>query len=378
MHIRRSGRHHTAPARAAAAAAVGAALIVPLTGAVPGTSEPAETATDAPAVADGVSPSAVPTSTGTPNRDEKSDDPTPNEDEPTPDEGTVARSEYHGGKEGGWVRLVDADRPGSIGIRATGPFDCTLGGRERTCRIAEGGILAPGFGSKDIPQPAAGGADRYYFSKDPQIEMTITDGKPTITKIDETAQVSTSPFEEPSPSPTDVPTQGPTNDPTDEPSPEPTNAPPEGDPPGDDDPRRESEPREDDRPESTAPPSSLEDPNSGNGRRSVRVPGQAGDDWAPTGDGSSQHPHDNYADPVPRAPDGDASAADDAISAENSPGGQSDGSAETSADSAEDDAADLASATGSAWAIGGLVGIAAVAIGLVVFILGRSRRRRAH
>ena len=375
MHIRRSG-HHTAPARAAAAAAVGAALIVPLTGAVPGATEPAETATGAPSVTDGVSPSGEPTPTVGPTSDEKTEEPDPDEDKVV-----KAKSDYHGGKEGGWVRIVHADRPGSKGVKVPEPFDCTLGGVERSCKITEDGILAPAFGS-NIPLTAAGEAERYYFSKDPRIEMTITDGKPEITKIDQTAKVSTSPFEDPSPSPTDDPTQGPSDEPTDEPttepSPEPTSGPPEDDSPGDDDPRRDSEPREDDSPESTAPPSSPEDPNSGNGRRSVRVPGQAGDDWAPTGDGSGQNPHYNYADPVPRAPGGDESAAEDAISAEDSPGGETDGPAETSADSADDDATDMASATGSAWAIGGLLGIAAVAIGLVVFILGRSRRHRAH
>lgn len=374
MHIRRSG-HHTAPARAAAAAAVGAALIVPLTGAVPGASEPAETATGAPTVSDGVSPSGVSTRTEDPAPDEKTKEADPDEDK------VVKAKSHYRGEEGGWVRIVHADRPGSKAVDKSEPFDCTLGGEEHSCKIVEGGALAPAFGS-NIPLPATGKAERYYFSKDPDIEMTIADGKPEITKIDQTAKVSTSPFEDPSPSPTDDPTQGPSDEPTDEPttepSPEPTNGPPEDDSPGDDDPRRDSEPREDDSPESTAPPSSPEDPNSGNGRRSVRVPGQAGDDWAPTGDGSGQNPHYNYADPVPRAPGGDESAADDAISAKDPGGGETGGPAETSADSADDDATDMASATGSAWAIGGLVGIAAVAIGLVVFILGRSRRRRAH
>lgn len=373
MDIRRSGRRHTAPARAAAAAAVGVALIVPLTGAAPGTSEPAATATGAPALTDRLSPSETPTPTADPSPDEKPAEPTPDGDT------TVnATSVYHGGEDGGWVRLVNADDPHSTGIGESGPFDCTLGGHKRTCRIAEGGILVPASTPKITPLPAAGRSERYYFSKDPQIEMTITDGKPKITKIDKTAQVSTSPFDEPTPSPTDAPTQSPTDDPTDVPSPEPTNAPTEDDPPDDDGLRREPDPSEDDQPDSTAPPSSPEDPNSGNGRRSVRVPGQAGDDWAPTGDGSNQQPQYNYADPVPRAPGDDESATDDAISAEGSPGGQTEGSAEAGADSADDDAADLASATGSGWAIGGLVGIAAVAIGLVVFVLGRSDRRRAH
>lgn len=376
MDTRRSGRRHTAPARAAAAAAVGAALIVPLTGAAPGTSEPAATATGAPTVSDGVSPSGVSTPTEDPSPDEKTKEADPDEDSiegytKYRNDGTVQFFK----KQDGHLKAKDLD----------GSFDCNIEGFAPKCSIDNGGFLivaqthfAEPASAPDLPRSG----EHIQFREDPKITFEVGSDKKLKVTSDRIPLEALGDPDSPSPSPTDDPTQGPSDEPTDEPtaepSPEPTNGPPDDDSPSDDDPRRDSEPREDDSPESTAPPSSPEDPNSGNGRRSVRVPGQAGDDWAPTGDGSGQNPHYNYADPVPRAPGGDESAADDAISAKGSRGGETGGPAETSADSADDDATDMASATGSAWAVGGLVGIAAVAIGLVVFILGRSRRRRAH
>ncbi|MFL0575517.1 hypothetical protein [Brevibacterium luteolum] len=362
--------HRTAAARVAAAIAVVAALSVPLTGAVPGVGGSAE----ASAVSTGASSPSVPVPSAEPHGPSSP---------PSPDESSIkGRSEYR--KIDGAVQFVKSHggvvKPGDL----DSTFDCNISSFAPECSVDDDGFLIVAKSHYAEPasssMPRAG--ERIKFKDDPQITFELGSDRKLKVTSDPIPLESLRHSNPPSPSPTATPTPTgdptPSHGPTREPSPKPTTPPPHDDPPTDDDLRREPDPSEDDQPDSTAPPSSPEDPNSGNGRRSIRVPGQAGDDWAPTGDGSNQQPQYNYADPVPRAPDDDESATDDAISAEGSPGGQTERSAEAGADSADDDAADLASATGSGWAIGGLVGIAAMAIGLVVFFLGRSDRRRAH
>ncbi|MFB9776358.1 hypothetical protein [Brevibacterium otitidis] len=384
---------------------MGGALLVPLSATVPAASAPAaEAVAGSSAGPTGADAAASETPTFSDPPEVPSPDPTnlqlpTSTDTPGEDDGTLIKGVGRYDAKAGTVQFVRADdRTPLTNELILGTFDCNIEGLS-ACAVDGNGFLI--VAGSSLPQPAAAGkppgpGEQITFRTDPKITFDLgPDGALSVTSPQvpsdslgdpgpsptpsSSPSASPSPSQEPSSGPpsqeptSGPPSQEPSQEPTQRPGPKPTDKAPDDDDKGgsgsrDDDSDRKDESRE------SRPPNSLDDPNNGNGQQSDRLPDQAGDDWAPTGDGDDSRTH-NYADPVPQAPGSGAADGEDTISADHPGDGATSRANSTAPGQADREAADLASAAGPAWAIGGLVGIAAIAAGLVFFVLGGNRRR---
>lgn len=112
------------------------------------------------------------------------------------------------------------------------------------------------------------------------------------------------------------------------------------------------------------------DPSTGNGSTEGRdqVPGSVGDDWLPGRDGDNQTP--DYSDPVPRDPDSASPNEDtDLITGGNHPSPRDNNQASTSFSES------LASTLSSSWPIFVLAAFGMAAVGFILFVVGRRKKR---
>ncbi len=215
------------------------------------------------------------------------------------------------------------------------------------------------------PRPGAGNSPS-ESSPTPRPRTTKPSEHPTTPPTNSPSAPSTSPSESPKP--------------TRSPKPSPTRTKKTPRPKQDDSDKQDRRPRRDHggavKPapqRSPAHEESNRDPyngNAGNGRTDSQVPGQAGNDWAPSeASAGDRRSAGNYSDPVPRQPGGEN---DDAI--------ESTGKATQAPQSRSTDRDDSASTAGNrlssalSWPVAVAIGIIALGMGAVVMWLGRRRR----